>query len=57
MNIISEEKVFDNKNFEKYKNIYEKNEKWLNKLFVDKLIEITEFEYKNNYLINSEESF
>ena len=57
MNIIPEEKVFDNKNFEKYKTIYEKNEKWLNKLFVDKLIEITEFEYKNNYLINSEESF
>ena len=48
MNIIPEEKVFDNKNFEKYKTIYEKNEKWLNKLFVDKLIEITEFEYLFN---------
>ena len=55
MDIITEENIFDNKNFEKCKNIYEKNEKWLTKFYIDKLIDITQFEYKNQYLIKSEE--
>ena len=55
MNLIPEEKIFDNENFEKLKNIYEKNEKFITNTFVDKLIETTKFEYKNEFLMNSEE--
>ena len=51
--IVNEENIFDNKNYEKCRIIYEKNEKIINENFVDKLIEITKFEYKNKYLIDS----
>ena len=53
MKIVNEENIFDNKNYEKCRIIYEKNEKIINETFVDKLIEITKFEYKNKYLIDS----
>ena len=53
MKIVNEENIFDNKNYEKCRIIYEKNEKIINENFVDKLIEITKFEYKNKYLIDS----
>ena len=52
MNIINEENLFDNKNFEKCKLIYEKYSKYINKYLVDKLIEIVQFEYENKYLIS-----
>lgn len=55
MNLIPEEKIFDNGNYEKLKNLYEKNEKFITNTFVDKLIETTKFEYKNEFLMNSEE--
>ena len=55
MKLIPEEKIFDNENFEKIKNLYEKNEKFITNTFVDKLIEVTQFEYKNEFLLNSEE--
>ena len=48
MNIISEEKIFDNTKFENCKNLFEKNEKFINEFFVDKLTEINKYEYKNN---------
>ena len=53
MKIVNEENIFDNKNYEKCRIIYEKNEKIIKENFVDKLIEITKFEYKNKYLIDS----
>ena len=53
MNIINEENVFDNKNYEKCRKIYEEKEKIINEYFVDKLIEIVNFELKNKYLIDS----
>ena len=40
MNIINEENIFDNKNFEICKTIYLKNTKIINKSFIDKIIEI-----------------
>ena len=49
MNIISEEKIFDNTKFENCKNLFEKNEKFINEFFVDKLTEINKYEYKNNF--------
>ena len=53
MSMISEENIFDNKKFEFCKNIYEKREKLINKDLVDKLIEISKFEYENKFLTNS----
>ena len=57
MNIIKEEKIFDNNNFEKCKNMYEKNEKIINNIFVNKLLEITRFEYQNKFLIEKDDCF
>ena len=54
MNLITEENIFDNKNFEKCKRIYEKNEKLINNIFVDKLKKIASFEYQNKFLKNSD---
>ena len=54
MNLITEENIFDNKNFEKCKRIYEKNEKLINDIFVDKLKKIASFEYQNKFLKNSD---
>ena len=53
MKIVAEENIFDNKNYEKCKEIYEKYEKVINEEFVEKIIEITKFENENNYLINN----
>ncbi len=53
MNIIIDGNIFDNDNFEKCKNIFEKNEKIINEYLVDKILEITNYEYENKYLINS----
>ena len=55
MNIIKEEKIFDNNNFEKCKNIYEKNEKIINNTFFNKSLEITRFEYQNKFLIEKDD--
>ena len=55
MNIIKEEKIFDNKNFEKCKGIYEKNEKIIDNTFVNKLLEISRFEYQNKFLIEKDD--
>ena len=48
MNILDEEKLFDNQNYEKCKNIYIKNEKVINNYFLDKLIYNSNFDYYNN---------
>ena len=47
MKIVDEEKIFDNKNFERCKIIYEKYEKVINEDYVEKLIEIAESEKEN----------
>ena len=49
MNIYTEDKIFDNINYDKFIDIYLKNEKIINEDFMDKLISISKFEYyKNN---------
>ena len=54
MNMIREENIFNNEKFEKCKRIYEKKEKLINTFFVNKLIDISKFEYNNKYLLNSD---
>ena len=48
MNIIKEENIFDNKNFEKCQNTYLKNTKIINKNFIDKLIDIEKLNFQIN---------
>ena len=52
MTIVKEENIFDNNNFDKCKSIFEKYEKMINEDYVEKLMEIKDFEYKNKYLID-----
>ena len=47
INIINEEKLFEEENFEKIKLLYLKNTKFINGNFVDILIDIKKFEYYN----------
>ena len=47
INIVTEEKIFDEKNFEACKSIYLKNTKYIEENFVDVLIDIKKFEYNN----------
>ena len=49
-NIFENEEILKNENFEKAKALYLKNAKLLNEFFIERLIEITKFEQKNNYL-------
>ena len=50
MNILENEDILKNENFEKVKALYLKNSKLLNEFFIDKLIEVTKFEENNKYL-------
>ena len=47
MKIVNEEKIFDNSNYKKCRNLFEKYEKIIDEYYVDKLIELTKFEYEN----------
>ena len=47
MNIFEEEKIFDNENYEKCKNLYLKNEKIINKYFIEKLIFNANYDHYN----------
>ena len=44
MNFINEENIFNNENYQKCKNIYLKNEPYINSYLIDKLTEIGRFE-------------
>ena len=48
MNIFEEENIFDDENFEKCKNIFLKNENIINDDFINKLIDISKYEYYHN---------
>lgn len=48
MNIIEVEKIFDNKNYIKCKDIFLKNENIVNDDFINILLDISKFEYYNN---------
>ena len=50
MNIFETEEILKNENFEKARVLYLKNSKFLNEFYIDKLIDITKFEEKNQYL-------
>ena len=50
MNIFEKEEMLENKNFEKAKALYIKNSVLLNEFFIDRLLDITKFEEKNQYL-------
>ena len=45
MNIFEEEKIFDDENFEKCRDVYLKNETIINDDFINKLIDISKYEY------------
>ena len=47
-NIYLEDKIFDNINYEKFREIYLKNEKIINEEFINRLIDISKFEYYHN---------
>ena len=48
MKIVYEEKIFDNSNYQKCRSLFEKYEKIIDEYYVNKLIELTKFEYKKN---------
>ena len=50
MNILDNEKILENDNFDALKELYLKNSILINEYFVEKLIEITKFEERNKYL-------
>ena len=50
MNILDNEQIFKNENFEKVKELYLKNSILINEFFIEKLFEITKYEEKNKYL-------
>ena len=50
MNILDNEKILENDNFDALKKLYLKNSILINEYFVEKLIEITKFEERNKYL-------
>ena len=50
MNLLEENDILKNENFEKVQSLYLKNSKLLNEFYIDKLIEITQFENNNQYL-------
>ena len=50
MNILNNENIMKNENFEKIKTIYMKNRKLLNEFSIDTLLEITKYEEKNKIL-------
>ena len=50
MNILDNEDVMKNENFEKVKKLYMKNSKMINEFSINTFIEITKFEEKNDYL-------
>lgn len=50
MNILNNEAILKNENFETVKELYLKNSILINEFFIDKLIDITKFEGKNKYL-------
>ena len=50
INIFEDDRILKNDNFEKLKELYLKNSKFINEYFIEKLIEITKFEENNNYL-------
>ena len=49
-NLLEEDDILKNENFEKVQALYLKNSKFLNEFSINKLIEITKFEEKNQYL-------
>jgi hypothetical protein len=50
MNILEEDDILKNENFEKVETLFLKNSKHLNEFSINKLIEITKFEENNQYL-------
>ena len=50
INILEDDRILKNENFEKLKELYLKNSKFINEFFIEKLIEINKFEENNNYL-------
>ena len=50
INIVKNEGILENENFEKVKEVYLKNSKYINEFFIEKLVEITKFEENNKYL-------
>ena len=50
MNILENEEILKNENFEKAKELYLKNSILINEFFIENLIEITKFEENNKYL-------
>ena len=53
MSILENEQIFKNENFEKVKELYLKNSILINEFFIETLFEITKFEEKNKYLIDT----
>ena len=49
INILDNEEILKNENYEKIKNLYLKNSKIINKFFIEKLIDITKFEENNKF--------
>ncbi len=50
MNILDSEEILKDDNYEKVKELYLKNNNLINEFFIEKLIEITQYEEKNKYL-------